>query len=104
MTAQAEWYSGIVEFLTTQQLAEDWTNETSRKLRINSRYYAVIGHKLFRRGADGLLRRCVSEVKVPSILTACHDSACGGRFSGQLIGQKILRADYFLATLFKECP
>ena len=52
----------------------------------------MIGHMLFRRGADGLLRKCVSEVQVPSILAACHNSLCGGHFSRQLTGYKILRA------------
>ena len=28
----------------------------------------------------------VSDIEVPTILEACHDSACGGHFSGQLTG------------------
>ena len=35
----------------------------------------MVGHILFRKGADGLFRRCVSEVEVLSILEACYDSA-----------------------------
>ena len=41
-------------------------------------------------------------MEVPSILVACHDSACGGHFPGQFLGQKILRACYFWPTLFKD--
>ena len=44
----------------------------------------------------------MSEVEVPSILVACHDSACGGNLSGQLTGQKILRPGHFWPTLFKD--
>lgn len=44
----------------------------------------------------------MSEVEVPSIIVACHDSACGGHFSRQLIGQKILNAGYFWPILFKD--
>jgi hypothetical protein len=62
----------------------------------------MIGHMLFKKEVDGLLRRCVSEVKIPSILAAYHDSACGGHFFDQLTGQKILRAGYFWPTLFKD--
>lgn len=102
VTAQPEWYAGIVEFLTTQQMPEDWIKEERTKVRVNSRHFIVIGHRLFRRGADGILRRCVSEVEVPTILEACHDSACGGHFSGQLTGQKILRAWYFWPSLFRD--
>ena len=62
----------------------------------------MVGNRLSRKGADGILRRCMSEAEVPDILTSCHDSACGGHFSGQLTGQNILRAGYFSPTLFKD--
>ena len=50
---------------------------------------------------DGILRRCVSKIEVPSILAVFHDSVCDGQFSGLLTGQKVLRADYFWPDLFK---
>ena len=62
-----------------------------------------LGHRLFRRGSDGLLRGCVYKTKVQSILFACHDSACcSGHFSGQLTCQKILMTGYFWPTLFQD--
>lgn len=97
--AQTEWYSDFVEFLTTQQLVRDWTKEDRKKMRINIKHYGVIWHKLFRKGLDRLLRYCVSEMKVFFIFAACHDSACGGHFSGLLTGQNILRTGYFWPTL-----
>ena len=100
--ARADWYSDIVEFLTTQELTGDRTREERRNIRVNSWHYTVIGHRLFKRGMDGILRRCVSEVEAPTILAACHDSACGGHFSGLLTGQKVLRAGYFWPDLFKD--
>ena len=102
VTAKPDRYADIVEFLTIQKLPDNWTKKERRRVRVNSRHFAVVGHRLFRRGADGLLRRCVSKVKVPSILEACHYSACGGHFSGQLTSQKTLRAEYFWPTLFKD--
>ena len=62
----------------------------------------MIGNRLSRRGVDTILKRYVSQVEVPDILEACHDSACGGHFSGQLTGQKILRASYFWPILFQD--
>ena len=99
---KADWYAGIVKFLTTQQLTGNWTKETKRKVRVNSRHYAVIGHRLFTRGMDGILRRCVSEIEMSSMLSTCYNSACGGHFSGLLTSQKILRVGYFWPDLFKD--
>ena len=62
-----------MEFLTTQKLPEDWTKEERRKIRINNRHFAVVGHMLFRRGANGLLRRCVSEVEVYEPKMVAHN-------------------------------
>ena len=69
---------------------------------MNSQKFAVVGHRLFRRAADGVLRRCVAVTEVPAILEACHDSACGGHFSGQLTGQKILKAGDNWPSLFRD--
>ena len=102
VTSSPDWYAGIVEFLTTQRLLAAWTKEERRRVRVNNRHFAVIGNILFRRKVDSIIRRCVLEVEVPDIFTSCHDSACGGHFTGQLTGQKILRAGYFSLTLFKD--
>lgn len=102
VTARPLWYAGIVDFLTTQQFSPEVSKEERRKIRVNSRRFVVLGNRLYRRGLDGILRRCVVEAEVESILSACHDSACGGHFSGQLTGQKVLRAGYFWPTLFQD--
>ena len=83
VTATPDWYARIVEFLTTQQLPAEWNKEERRKVRVDNRYFAVVGNRLFRRGADTIFKRCVSHVEVPNILEAWHDSICGGHYSGQ---------------------
>ena len=69
-----------MKFLTTQQLSEEWTKEERRNVRVNSKFFAVISHRLFRMETDRLLRIYVSEVVVPSILVVGYNSACGGHF------------------------
>ena len=49
VTATPDWYVRIVEFLTTQRLPVEWTKEERMKVRVNSRHFAVIGNRLFRR-------------------------------------------------------
>ena len=96
------WYSYIAEFLSTQTFPPGLDRNERRKIRVNSTNFAIIANKLYRRGIDGILRRCVDYTEVPAILEACHDSACGGHFSGRLTGQKILRAGYYWPTLFAD--
>jgi hypothetical protein len=72
------------------------------KVRVNSSHFLIISDKLYQRGIDGILRRCMDYTEVPSILEACRDSACGGHFSGRLTAQKALRAGYFWPTMFAD--
>ena len=65
VTSSPDWYARIVEFLTTQRLHAEWTKDERMNVRVNSRHFAIICHRLFRRGADGILRRCVFEAEVP---------------------------------------
>jgi hypothetical protein len=96
------WYEYIAQFLSTQQYPEGLDKNERRKIRVNNTHFALIAGKLYRRGVDGILRRCVLYEEVPDILEACHDSTCGIHFSGWLTGQKILQARYFWPTLFQD--
>ena len=84
------WYEHLSQFLSTQQYPVGLEKNECRKIRVNSTHFALIGNRLYCRGIDGILRRCVSYEEIPPILEACHGSACGGHFSGRLTAQKIL--------------
>ncbi len=85
VTSSPDWYAGIVEFLTTQRLPVEWTKEARKKVRVNSGHFAVVGNRLFRIGADGILRRRVSESEVLDILTSCHDSSLSAQNEGSYV-------------------
>lgn len=102
ITVTPTWDTSIFEFLSTQKFPEHLDANGRRKVRVNSRHFAIIANRLYRRGIDGVLRRCVSEPETSKILVACHDGTCGGHFSGRLTAQKILRAGYFWPTMFRD--
>lgn len=68
VTQRPDWYAGISEFLTTQTLPQDMPKEQRRKIRVNSRHFVVVGKRLYRKGVDGVLRRCVAKEEIPKIL------------------------------------
>jgi hypothetical protein len=102
ITVIPTWDTYIAEFLSTQKLPEHLDANERRKIRVNSRHYIIIGNRLYRRGIDGILRRCISEPEATKILEACHDGICGGHFSGRLSALKILRAGYFWPSMFAD--
>ena len=57
---------------------------------------------LYRTCADGLIRRCMPEVKMLSVLEACHSSPVGGHHSGIRTAHKILQCDYYWPTVHQD--
>ena len=57
---------------------------------------------LYRSCADGLIRRCVPEYEMLSVLEACHSSPVGGHHSGIRTAHKILQCGYYWPTLHQD--
>ena len=58
---------------------------------------------LFKYCHDQLIRRCVSNDDQIGVLTFCHLESCGGHLFLRKTTDKILRADFYWPTLFKDC-
>ena len=57
---------------------------------------------LYKHCADQVIRRCVSEEEMGSILSHCHTLPCGGNFGGQRTTTKVLQSGFYWPTLFKD--
>ena len=52
--------------------------------------------------ADQVIRRCVPEDEMNSILNYYHTLPCGGHFGGQRTAAKVLQSGFYWPTLFKN--
>ena len=50
---------------------------------------------LYRSCADGLIRCCVPEVEILSVLKACHSAPVGEHYSGIETAHKMLQCGYY---------
>ena len=57
---------------------------------------------LFHICADGIIRRCVPEVEMMSILEACHSSPVGWHHSGFRTAYKIMQCGHYLPTIHQD--
>ena len=57
---------------------------------------------LYRSCVDGIIRRCVPECEMLSVLEACHSSPIGGHHSGIRSAHKILQCGYYRPTLRQD--
>ncbi|TMX03846.1 hypothetical protein EJD97_013572, partial [Solanum chilense] len=58
-------------------------------------------HQMKKSCADGIIRRCVPEDEMLSVLEACHSSPVGGHHSGIQTANKILQCGYYWPTSTK---
>ena len=72
------------------------------------RFFAQLKHyywdepSLYKHYADQVIRRCVIEEEMESILNHCHTLACGGHFWGNRTTAKVLQSRFYWPTLFKD--
>ena len=100
---QIPWYADIVNYLACGVVPQEFSYQQIRKLRTDSRYYIWDDPLLFKRGADMIIRRCVSESEQCKILNEYHASPYGGHFSGERTAHKILQSGFYWPTIFRDC-
>ena len=49
-----------------------------------------------------MIRRCVLEEEIESILSHCHELACGRHFGGNRTAANVLQLGFYWLTLFKD--
>jgi hypothetical protein len=70
-----EWATDVVQYLRDGSLPED--KLLSRKVKMYSTQYVLIGGVLYRRGYTEPLFKCLTNSKVEYVLKEIHEGACG---------------------------
>ncbi|XP_071916696.1 uncharacterized protein [Coffea arabica] len=96
------WYADLVNYLVTRTLPNDLSRAQKEKIKSDVKYYVWDEPYLWKYCSDQIIRRCVSEEEVPSILSFCHSYACGGHFGPKRTARKVLECGLFWPTLFSD--
>jgi len=91
-----------VNYLANGVMPQHWVKKRRQQFLAQVKQYIWGEPDLFKIGADQILRRCIPEDEVKEILTHAHSSACGGHFSGQKTGYKVLTCGFYWPTIFKD--
>lgn len=80
----------------------------SRIIKQKLKFFSKVKHYyweeeiLYEHCTNQVIRICVSEEEMRSILCHCHSLQCGGHFGGSRTGAKMLQCRFFWSTLFKD--
>ncbi|XP_058744331.1 uncharacterized protein LOC131616902 [Vicia villosa] len=96
------WFADLANHKATGMIPVDFDWNKKKKLLSNVKYYLWDDPYLFKIGADGILRRCVTEEEAQQILWHCHNSPSGGHFNGWRTTTKVLQSGFFWPTVFED--
>jgi len=71
-------------------------------MRKDAQYYQWEDPLLFRFCSDEVMRRCILEEEIQSVLEHCHAREVGGHFGANKTAAKILQCGFYWPTLFKD--
>jgi hypothetical protein len=79
-----------------------WKPQDKKRFEIEVRNFFWDDPYLYKYGADQIIRRCIPEDEVHSVIFFCHTEACGGHFSAKKTTAKILQCGFYWPTMFKD--
>ena len=96
------WFADYANYLVGGVIPSEFDSNRKKKFVHDCRFYLWDDPFLYKKGVDGLVRRCVPEEEQRDVLKACHDSDYGGHFSGDRTAAKVLQSGLYWPTLFKD--
>ena len=79
------WYADIVNYLVSGRILEGWTKNDRDRFFHMVKFIVWDDLYLFKYCSDQVFRRCIPDHEFRSVLSFCHDQACGEHFSGCLL-------------------
>ena len=96
------WYAHLVNYMVAEMISPSLNKHHAQKLKRDANYYVWDEPHLWRLCNDQIIRKCVHDDEISSILEFCHSLACGGHFGARKTSRKILEAGFYWPTLFKD--
>ena len=96
------WFTDIANYLATWKLRQHLSSKEKQRIIWLSSTYSLIGGDLYKTKPNLIIRWCVREYEMHTILKSNHDGPCGGHFSEKRTTYKILHSGYYCPTLFQD--
>ena len=75
------WYANIVNFLITRQTPSHWSAQDKKCSMVEICNFFYDDPYLFKYCPNQIIRRCVPDNEIFSVISFFHYEACGGHFS-----------------------
>jgi hypothetical protein len=94
------WISEIWDYLKENILPED--HVSAKRIVQLAKRYAVVEGDLYRRGANGILMRCITQEEGHELLMEIHGGECGSHSSSRTLVGKAFRHGFYWPTALQD--
>jgi hypothetical protein len=94
------WISKVRDYLKDNFLPED--QASAERIVLLTNRYTVVKGDLYRRGANGILMRCVTREEGCDLLVEIHGGECGSHSSSRTLVGKAFRHGFYWPTALQN--
>ena len=98
----SDWYKDVIYYLQNMKSPSELTDNQKRSLKLQAIRYVIVQGQLWWRNVEGVLLKCVYEIESKRILKDMHEGVCSGHYMAKTTTHKVLRAEFWWPTLFKD--
>ena len=89
------WFADLVNYLVAKVLPPEFSYQQKKRFFAQLKHYYWEEPILYKHYADQMIRRCVLEEEIESILAHYYALACGGLFGGNKTTAKVLQSGFY---------
>ena len=94
VSKELPWFADIANYLVSGILPYGMDYRQKKKFLHDIRFYYWEEPLLYKRCADGLIRRCIPQDEVQDVLKHCHSLDVGGHFGTSKTAFKVLQSGF----------
>jgi hypothetical protein len=91
-----DWREFIIKYINNEEEPDDKT--AAERIARQSAHYTLIGDALYRRGATGVLMKCISSTTRRQLLDEIHVGQCGIHVASRTLVGKVFRSGFYWPT------
>ncbi|CAM8890495.1 unnamed protein product [Rhodiola kirilowii] len=102
ISGKMPWFAPLVNYLVGGKFPPSYSRAQCLKLKHDAKYYVWDDPYLWKIGIDQILRRCIPDDEIASVISFCHELECGGHFGPRRTARKILVSGFFWPHVFRD--
>jgi hypothetical protein len=91
-----DWREPIIRYIKNEEEPDD--KAAAERIARQSAHYTLIGGALYRRGATGVLMKCISSTTEKQLLDEIHTGQCGVHAASRTLVRKVFRSGFYWPT------